>query len=237
MTTVARLLADRQPDVAAGAQIVALAMLSATVGLGVVGWTAGLVHAGGLWLLLSAAVRRHGVRSLGPAGAVTCARGVLVGAVAALVAGGLAHPPAPAGLLVVIATVALVLDAVDGRVARRTGTSTPLGARFDMELDAWLILVLTVHVAGILGWWVLGIGAMRYAFVVVAALVGWMRSRCRPGIPRGWWPQSRASCWSRSAPGNCPTVRRLRWSPPRWPRWPGRSAATCGGCGTPGATT
>ena len=44
-------------------------------------------------------------------------------------------------------SVALVLDAVDGRVARRTGTVHPLGARFDMETDAFLILVLSVHVA------------------------------------------------------------------------------------------
>ena len=44
---------------------------------------------------------------------------------------------------VVLAAVALVLDAVDGRVARRTGTVHPLGARFDMETDAFLILVLS----------------------------------------------------------------------------------------------
>ena len=186
MTTVARLGSQRQQAVMLGVEIVVLAWLSATVGLGVAGWTAGLVYIAGLWVLLALAVRRHKVTSLGPAGAVTCARGVLIGAVTALVADGvmaeglvadgLAHGRVPDALLVGIATVALVLDAVDGWVARRTGTSTALGARFDMELDAFLILVLSVQVAGRLGAWVLAIGAMRYAFVAVAAAVPWMRS-------------------------------------------------------------
>ena len=39
---------------------------------------------------------------------------------------------------------ALALDGVDGQVARRTGTASELGARFDMEVDAFLILVLSV---------------------------------------------------------------------------------------------
>ena len=55
--------------------------------------------------------------------------------------------------------MALALDAVDGWVARRTGTVSALGARFDMEVDAFLILVLSGYVAGSLGGWVLAIGA------------------------------------------------------------------------------
>ena len=58
-----------------------------------------------------------------------------------------------------LATVALVLDGVDGRVARRTGTVSAFGARFDMEVDAFLILVLSVCVAAQVGWWVLAIGS------------------------------------------------------------------------------
>ncbi|HTK61108.1 MAG TPA: CDP-alcohol phosphatidyltransferase family protein [Pseudonocardia sp.] len=191
MTTVAPSRADRQQATAVVAQIVVLVVVSATVGLGIAGWCAGLAYTGGLWMLLRGAVRRHGVSTLGPAGLVTSARGVLIGAVTALVAAGLAAGPAgPTGnagpavglahgtvvLLVCLATAALVLDAVDGRVARRTGTASPLGARFDMELDAWLIAVLSVHVAGLLGVWVLAIGGMRYAFVALAAAVPWMRS-------------------------------------------------------------
>ena len=47
--------------------------------------------------------------------------------------------------------MALALDAVDGQVARRTGTVSALGARFDMEVDAFLILVLSVYVAPAVG--------------------------------------------------------------------------------------
>ena len=86
-------------------------------------------------------------------------------------------------MLVAIAIVALVLDAVDGQVARRTGTSSGLGARFDMEVDAFLILVLSVYVARSMGAWVLAIGAMRYAFVVASWALRWMRG---PLPPRYW---------------------------------------------------
>ncbi len=41
-----------------------------------------------------------------------------------------------------LAVPALILDGVDGWVARRTGTANDAGARLDMEVDAALILVL-----------------------------------------------------------------------------------------------
>ena len=65
----------------------------------------------------------------------------------------------------VLASVALVTDAVDGRVARRTGTVSAFGARFDMETDAALLLVLSTYVARDLGLWVLAIGLARYVFL------------------------------------------------------------------------
>ena len=49
--------------------------------------------------------------------------------------------------IVVLSTLALVLDVVDGWVARRTRTSTAFGARFDGEVDAFLILVLLRYFA------------------------------------------------------------------------------------------
>jgi len=76
--------------------------------------------------------------------------------------------------------VALALDAVDGQVARRTGTASAVGARFDMEVDAFLIAVLSVHVAGIVGTWVLAIGAMRYAFVLAGYAWPWLRGTLPP---------------------------------------------------------
>jgi len=63
--------------------------------------------------------------------------------------------------------VALILDAVDGFLARRLQLSSAFGARFDMEIDALLLLILSLLVwqTGQAGAWVLTIGLMRYAFV------------------------------------------------------------------------
>ncbi|MGH3905386.1 MAG: CDP-alcohol phosphatidyltransferase family protein [Pseudonocardiaceae bacterium] len=182
MLTLARLRADRQQAAGAGVQVVLLAALSAGARLGPVGWLAGIAYTLGLCALLTAAVRRTGADTLGPAGLVTLARAVLVGGVTALVtdrlfSSGTDVIPTPAvATLVVIATVALVLDAVDGQVARRTGTASALGARFDMEVDAFLILVLSVHVAVLVGPWALAIGLMRYGFVAASWTMPWMRS-------------------------------------------------------------
>jgi phosphatidylglycerophosphate synthase len=142
-----------------------------TLGPGPAGWAAGLAWTAGLGLLVG---RTAGPR-LGPADLVTLARAVLGGGVAALVADGLAGWPADALLIAVLTVVALALDGVDGAVARRTGTASEWGARFDMETDAALLLVLSVHVAAAFGWWVLAIGLMRYAWVAAGALLPWLR--------------------------------------------------------------
>ena len=76
-----------------------------------------------------------------------------------------------------------LLDAVDGRVARRTGTTSSFGARFDGEADAFLILVLSVYVAELLGWWVLVIGAARYAFGLAGLVLPWLRAP----LPFRYW--------------------------------------------------
>ncbi|MCP3425012.1 CDP-alcohol phosphatidyltransferase family protein [Rothia sp. AR01] len=76
--------------------------------------------------------------------------------------------PARGWLISVIVSVTLILDAVDGWVARRTGSSTPEGARLDMESDAALLLILSTAAALTLGPWVLAIGLMRYAYVLAA---------------------------------------------------------------------
>ncbi|MEU1662966.1 CDP-alcohol phosphatidyltransferase family protein [Streptomyces sparsogenes] len=162
----------------AAAQILLLALLGTAPGLGPAGWLTGLAFAFATWAVLTRAVCRSWLRSFGAANRVTLARATLVGGVTALVADSFqSHsfqgpPRVPA--LVALTTVALILDAVDGKVARRTGTASPLGARFDMEVDAFLILVLSVYVAASLGPWVLTIGAMRYAFVAAARVLPWL---------------------------------------------------------------
>ena len=163
-------------------QLAVLFLLAGTVGLGAVGWLAGtacgLVTAAGL----SRGLSRSGRGVLGAANRVTLTRSTLVGGVTALVADALVGP-AHLGALVGLAVVALVLDGVDGWVARRTGTVSALGSRFDMEVDAFLILVLSVYVAGSVGPWVLAIGAARYAFWAGGRIVRWLR---RPLPPRYW---------------------------------------------------
>ena len=131
---------------------------------------------------LSHGLTRSGREALGAANRVTLTRAALVGGVTALVADALVGP-AHVAAMVGLAVVALVLDGVDGWVARRTGTVSALGARFDMEVDAFLILVLSVYVAGSVGPWVLAIGAARYAFWAAGRMVRWMR---RPLPPRYW---------------------------------------------------
>jgi phosphatidylglycerophosphate synthase len=120
--------------------------------------------------------------ALGPASWVTLARATLAVGVAALAAESLAHE-IPVALLVTLAAVALALDLVDGWVARRTGTASELGARLDGEIDAFLILALSVYVAPIFGWWVVAIGVARYLFLAGEWLLPWMRA---PLPPRRW---------------------------------------------------
>lgn len=132
--------------------------------------------------LLLVGLRRRTATRFGWANAVTATRASIVGMIAGLVAGSFAAP-IPVALVVSLAIPALVLDAVDGWVARRTNSSSELGARFDMEVDAFLLLVLSVFVARGLGPWVLAIGLMRYAFVAA----GWVWPRLRRTLPPRYW--------------------------------------------------
>jgi phosphatidylglycerophosphate synthase len=174
-------------------QVVLLAILAATVGLGVAGWVTGVAFGFVTCAALARGLYRVGVGNFakltsepvgkfGPGDWVTLTRATLVGCLAALTADSF-HQRARIEVLVAIAIVALVLDAVDGQVARRTGTASGLGARFDMEVDAFLILVLSVYVARSMGAWILAIGAMRYAFLVASWALRWMSGP----LPQRFW--------------------------------------------------
>lgn len=165
----------RVPTVGLVAQFAVLGALASTMGLGVAGWLAGGAYGVGMWALLCRALHQSGARTFGPANTVTLTRATFVGGVAAIVA-DTAGRAVPVAALAVLASVALLLDAADGFVARRTGSSTALGARFDMEVDAFLILVLSVFVAQFLGPWVLAIGVMRYLFVAASWSMIWLRA-------------------------------------------------------------
>ncbi|WP_231482788.1 CDP-alcohol phosphatidyltransferase family protein [Nocardioides sp. URHA0020] len=109
-----------------------------------------------------------------PANVITSVRAVLAVTVAVI---------GPTGPGLVLVVVALSLDWVDGQVARRTGTASAFGARFDMETDAFLILVLSAYAAASYGWWVLLIGAARYLLWLAERVWAWLR---RPVPPRYW---------------------------------------------------
>ncbi len=175
------------PVTALIAQVVLLAALAATAALS----GAGIKRAGWVVVITCAVVTNtalgrglshYRVDRLRPADWVTLTRAMLAVGVAALVADSFGES-APTAVLVSLAALALVLDAVDGWVARRTRTVARLGAQFDAEADAFLILVLSVYVARSVGAWVLAIGAARYAFLVAGWLLPWMREP----LPARYW--------------------------------------------------
>ncbi|MFI7606527.1 CDP-alcohol phosphatidyltransferase family protein [Micromonospora sp. NPDC049366] len=167
------------PLVGLGAQLVLLAVLAGTVGVGAAGLLVGATYGVVTGALLTRGLRRADATRLGPADRVTLTRAMLVGAVTALTVDAFRRP-APVALLVTLTAVALLLDWVDGRVARRTGTVSALGARFDMEVDAFLLMVLCAYVAPDAGAWVLTLGGMRYAFVAAGWALPWMRGTLPP---------------------------------------------------------
>jgi phosphatidylglycerophosphate synthase len=164
------------------AQVLLLAVLAGTAGLGAAGWVVGVACAVTMAAALARGLARGPGDGLGSASRVTLARATLAVGVAALVADSFSHRT-PVALLVTLAAVALALDAVDGWVARRTGTASALGARFDGEVDAFLILALSGYVAATYGAWVLAMGAARYLFLAGEWLLPWMRA---PLPPRRW---------------------------------------------------
>jgi phosphatidylglycerophosphate synthase len=100
----------------------------------------------------------------------------------------LGSPPsvALAWSIVALALIALVLDGVDGRVARRRGETSAFGARFDMETDALLILVLAALAwsLGKAGAWILLAGALRYLFIAAGVVLPWLRAELPPSRRR-----------------------------------------------------
>lgn len=85
-------------------------------------------------------------------------------------------------LLVVLAVGILVLDGVDGRLARSEGRVSDFGARLDMEVDSILSVVLALNAwaAGLTGPWVLLLALPRYLFIAAAWFLPWL-NRPLPG--------------------------------------------------------
>ena len=110
---------------------------------------------------------------LGLCNGVTLARLALASVlIAPIVAGS-----GPSWMIFAVAAIALGLDGIDGWLARRQGFASDFGARFDMEVDSALALVLALSAAVTagLGLFPLVLGVPRYAFGLARWALPWMR--------------------------------------------------------------
>jgi phosphatidylglycerophosphate synthase len=128
--------------------------------------------------------QHHPFARFGAANQITTLRAILVALVAGLV--GEPRLPAVAAAAAAASVAVTLLDGVDGWLARRHDIASRFGARFDMEIDALLILALSV-----LAWrhdkagaWVIASGVLRYAFVAAGALAPWLRGALPPSRRR-----------------------------------------------------
>lgn len=174
----------------AAALVAGQALLAGTLGASsVAGLVAAAVYAvvaGAVRLTIGATPQPR----FGAANAVTLARAVLTALVAGTTTDLFLAPaalgPGAAWTLTAIALVALALDGVDGWLARRRNLSTRFGARFDMEVDALLILILSLAVVALdkAGAFAVLIGAMRYGFVAAGRLLPWLEAPLPPSFRR-----------------------------------------------------
>jgi len=117
----------------------------------------------------------HPFRQFGAANQVTTLRAALVAVVAGLI--GEPETSEVGAIAAAVATAATLLDGLDGWLARRSRMASRFGARFDMEVDALLILVLSILAwrHGKAGPWVLLSGLLRYAFIAAGWMAPWVR--------------------------------------------------------------
>jgi phosphatidylglycerophosphate synthase len=149
----------------ASAPAVAVSCFSVGVVLGVPWAPLAILLAAGTLVVLATTWQLE--TAFGPANAVTTLRmfTVLL-AMAALW-------PAPATTVIawlpcVMLGLALALDGLDGFLARRLGTSTSFGARFDVNVDSLLLLGCVLHLfaSGRSGGWVFAVPALRPLFLI-----------------------------------------------------------------------
>ena len=140
-----------------------------------------LLNTLGLYLLIATLVlitipRTLAGPGLGYANRVTLFRASLIVPIAAMVTKLVPLTASEAWWVIAVSTIALILDGIDGRVSRHKQCQTTFGARFDMELDAFFLLVLSVLVwqTGKAGAWITGIGVIRYGFLIAAFFRPWL---------------------------------------------------------------
>lgn len=133
----------------------------------------GLVWAGQLWYVSYTIGTRLTLDVLGPANALTILRGALYAIVA-----GFVVVPIETTLAWVPALCygsGVVLDRLDGAVARSIGQETELGQRLDMAFDTFGFVVAPLVAAlwGLLPFYYLLLSAARYVFVAAVGFHRW----------------------------------------------------------------
>lgn len=85
---------------------------------------------------------------------------------------------------VMIVVLVMILDGVDGYLARRLGQSTVVGEIFDMEVDTFLAIGLSLRICidHPVSWWVMTAAILRYCFVILYRYLGW-QEKVRPAMP------------------------------------------------------
>lgn len=130
-------------------------------------------------IFVAAGLLAFGVRILGSRGAWTPSgrfgsANALTAARVAVVAGlELAFTGLPAPAFVAIVIVIFLLDGLDGYLARRLRLASAFGAVFDVEADAYFVMLLCLLLWShdIVGAWVLVAGLWRYVYALVTLLI------------------------------------------------------------------
>ena len=139
------------------------------------GMSVSLVLFGTIAVVAGYGLSEHPINTLGTANIVTTMRAGMI----AFLASCIAQPEvlnAYGWVFFSVASLAFALDGIDGFFARRDGTATPYGARYDMEIDALFgaVLSLIVLAAGIAGPLILILGFLRYIFVLAGYALPWL---------------------------------------------------------------
>lgn len=151
------------------------------------------VFAAGCLLLIIFALVMHGLEfhsapRFGVANRVTAIRAAIISLASAMIVFdyGSAALGRNQEFLIGLVALALLLDGVDGYLARRFRLESELGWRFDMELDAFLILALSAacYMFDKAGWWVLLVGLMRYFFVIAQRIYPALKRPLPPSFRR-----------------------------------------------------
>ena len=76
-------------------------------------------------------------------------------------------------LILAIMLSAVILDVVDGFLARKFKQTSLFGQYFDMEVDAFFVLLMCFYyyIHGGVGWWILIPGSLRYIYRVLISLI------------------------------------------------------------------